>query len=165
MSNIVFRRSASPFARLTALGVAASFALPTLAGCGGSPPPAAEAPRSSQLPPPVGGSAMRPQSQGMSTRNKVILLAGAAALYYMYKKRQNAKGQQVQYYQSKTNGRIYYRDPKTKQAIWVTEAPQISVPSNEAQEYSRYQGYNNQREGQEFGGYRDGGFYQPIPQQ
>jgi hypothetical protein len=163
MSNYVIRRSTSPALRLTALGVAASFALPILSGCGGNPPAPAEAPRSSQLPPPVG--APRARQGGMTTKQKLVLLAGAAALYYMYKRHQNAQGQQVQYYQSKTNGRIYYRDPKTHQAIWVTEAPQIQVPASEAQDYSNYQGYNNQSTGQEFGGYRDGGFYQPIPQQ
>ena len=164
MKNYVLRPATSPVMRLTALGVAATVMLPTLAGCGGSPPPATEAPSGTRLPPPVGGNSMQRQSGGMSTRTKVILLAGAAALYYMYKKRQNAQGQQVQYYQSRTNGRIYYRDPKTHQAIWVTEAPQIQVPADQAQEYSGYQGYNNQRTGREFGGYRDGGFYQPIPQ-
>jgi hypothetical protein len=90
----------------------------------------------------------------MSTKQKMVLLAGAAALYYMYKKKQNAQGQPVQYYQSETNGRIYYRDPKTKQAIYVTP-PQggIQVPANEAQQYSDYQGYDNRRSGQPFGGY------------
>ena len=93
----------------------------------------------------------------MSTRNKVILLVGAAALYYMWKKKQNAQGQQVQYYQSKTNGRIYYRDPTTHQAIYVTPPPGgIQVPADEAQDYSSYEGYNNRPTGEPFGGYSHG---------
>ncbi|HEX8552418.1 MAG TPA: hypothetical protein VF681_12790 [Abditibacteriaceae bacterium] len=161
MKNYVHFRTAAPASRFVAFAVAASFAVPMLAGCGGQQAQAPmDQPRNSQMPRPVGAPNAQ-QGGGMSTRNKVILLAGAAALYYMYKKRQNAQGQSVQYYQSK-NGRIYYRDPKTKQAIWVTQAPQIQVPANEAQEYSGYQGYNNQNTGREFGGYRDGGFYVPA---
>lgn len=151
MPTYVYRRPASPALRLTVLGIAASFALPTLAGCGSSPPPPAEAPRNAPLPPPAGTV----QRQGMSTKKKVVLLIGAAALYYMWKKHQNAQGQTVQYYKSESTGRIYYRDPKTHQAIWVTPEP-IQVPADEAQDYSGYQGYNNQRTGQPFGGYDNG---------
>lgn len=91
----------------------------------------------------------------MSTKKKVVLLAGAAALYYMWKKHKNAQNQPatVQYYQSK-NGRIYYRDPKTHQAHWVTPpSGGIQVPADEAQSYSGYRGYNNSTSGQQFGGY------------
>ena len=88
---------------------------------------------------------------GMSTGKKVMILAGAAALYYMYKKNQEKKaaGQlanQPQYYLSK-NGRVYYRQPNG-QAVWVTPPAQgIQVPYDEAQQYSQFQGYNNQTTG------------------
>lgn len=155
MSTYIHRRPASPLARLTALGVAASFALPTLAGCGSSsPPPPTEAAPNSSLPRATGSTAPR---QGMSTKKKVVLLIGAAALYYMWKRHQNAQGQTVQYYQSKANGRIYYRDPKTHQAIYVTPPAQgIQVPAEEAGDYSNYQGYDNRRTGEAFGGWNNG---------
>jgi len=84
----------------------------------------------------------------MTTRQKVVILAGAALLYYLYKHhKQQQNGQQVQYYLSK-NGRVYYRDPQTHQAHWVTP---VQVPESEAQDYSQYQGYNNQPTGQSYG--------------
>jgi len=122
-----------------------SLILPTLSGCGGGGnttaniPPPADATRG-QAPMQPGANA-RP---GMSSnQKKMVMLAGAAALYYLYKKKQNQAGQTVQYYRSK-NGRIYYRDAKTKQAIWVTPAQiqPIQVPSNEAEYYRSYRGYN-----------------------
>ena len=76
-------------------------------------------------------------------------------MYYAYqkfKKNNEAKlaNQKVQYYLSK-NGRVYYRDPQTHQAIWVTPPPSqvgtVSVPSSEAQPYAQIQGYNNQTTG------------------
>lgn len=84
-------------------------------------------------------------SGGLSTGKKVALLAGAAALYYMYKKNKEKRAQgdqsQPQYYLSK-NGRVYYRDQRG-QAHWVTPPQQgIQVPYDEAQEYSRLEGYN-----------------------
>ncbi|HEX8834536.1 MAG TPA: hypothetical protein VF719_10065 [Abditibacteriaceae bacterium] len=156
-------RSASTIMRPAALVVAASMLVPTLSGCGSqqasAPPPPMDASRNSRMPAPAGS---QQRAGGMTGKQKLVLLAGAAALYYMYKRKQNAAGQQVQYYQSK-NGRIYYRDPKTKQAIWVTP-PQggIQVPANEAQEYSNYQGYENRNDGQEFGRYGSGGFSAPA---
>ena len=85
----------------------------------------------------------------MSTKEKVVILAGAAALYYLYKKHQKAQAGQVQYYLSK-NGRVYYRDPQTHQAHWVTPPPGgIQVPAAEAQQYSQYKGYNNSPTGQD----------------
>jgi hypothetical protein len=77
--------------------------------------------------------------QAMSTRKKVLLLAGAAALYWLYKRHQNARGYgaEGQYYRSR-NGRVYYRDARTHQAIWVTPPPTsrpIEVPADEYQRY------------------------------
>jgi len=77
--------------------------------------------------------------QAMSTRKKVVLLAGAAALYWLYKRHQNSRGvgPNGQYYRSK-NGRIYYRDARTHQAVWVTPPPAsrpIQVPADEYQQY------------------------------
>ena len=91
----------------------------------------------------------------MSTKKKVVLLVGAAAVYYMWKRHRDAKNQPatVQYYRSK-NGRVYYRDADTHQVHWVTP-PQggIEVPAEDAQDYSRYRGYNNNTSGRRFGGY------------
>ena len=96
--------------------------------------------------------------QGMSTKQKLVLVAGAAALYYLYKKRQNAQqqtGAGGRYYRSESTGRVYYRYPDGKYQ-WVSPPTQpIRVPENEARQYQldQYQGYNNARQGQEFGGY------------
>jgi hypothetical protein len=88
---------------------------------------------------------------GLSTKQKVALLAGAAALYYLYRKHQakaQAQGYQIQYYRSR-NGGVYYRDPQNPQKVtWVTPPSQpIQVPYDEGQQYSGYEGYNNQRTG------------------
>jgi hypothetical protein len=135
--------------------VIASLTLPTLlAGCGSSaPPPQA----------PMGQS--RPAANaGMSTRQKATLLAGAAAMYYLYRKYQRdnaaklqqiqaqAPGGKIQYYRSRSKGFIYYRDPRTKQAIIVAPAPNevgtLNVPADQAQQYSNFQGYNNATTGE-----------------
>jgi hypothetical protein len=96
------------------------------------------------------------ERQGLSTKQKVAILAGAAALYYLYNRQKNARGEGKtgQYYLSK-NGRIYYRDPNNpRRVIWVTPPREgIRVPAEEAQRYSRYQGYNNRETGETFGGY------------
>jgi hypothetical protein len=138
-----------------ALSLATAMLAPGLvAGCGGnnqaSAPPLdatrGQAPMQPSMQAQQGQRGQR--GQGMSGKQKVVLLAGAALLYYMYKKRRDANNQALpagaQYYQSK-NGRIYYRDPRTKQAIWVTPPRQLSVPQNELQglNLEGYQGYNN----------------------
>lgn len=148
------------FARPAAVLLSASMLSLMLAGCGGGGGASTAPPMDAggrNLPSAVG--APRAQNQGgMSTKQKMVILAGAAALYYMYKKKQNAQGQPVQYYRSEANGRIYYRDPKNKQAIYVTP-PQggIQVPMQEAQQYSGYAGFNNSPAGQAFGGYGPNG--------
>lgn len=145
----------SPFApqmfwRLGGAAVIASMTLP-LVGCGNNaPPPPAEAPPGQMAP-------QTNANQGMSTGTKLKILAGAAAAYYLYNKyKQSQQGkaaatQNVQYYLSKSTGRVYYRDPKTKQAIWVTPPPnqvqQVQIPADQAQQYARFQGYENQRTG------------------
>lgn len=146
------------FTRPAALLTAGAIMVPTvLAGCGGGNVVAPTSP-----PPGVGSTASRPQ-QGMTTKKKVMLLAGAAALYYIYNKRKNATAQgQVQYYQSKTSGRIYYRDAQTKKPVFVSPPTRpIEVPAAEAQQYQGYAGYNNQATGQNYGGYgyNQGGQY------
>lgn len=128
-----------------------SLAMPTLSGCGGGN-------TSSNIPPPVDGTRSQAPGQttaaprtGMSSsQKKLVVLAGAAALYYLYKKKQNSAGQTVQYYRSK-NGRIYYRKPDTKQAVWVTPAniEPIQVPASEADAYRSYRGYNNNNNGRD----------------
>lgn len=119
-----------------------ALATPTLSGCGGGN-------QTANIPPPVDATRSQASTQpratgGMSSnQKKLVVLAGAAAVYYLYKKRQNAQGQPTQYYRSK-NGRIYYRDAKTKQAIWVTpENTRVQIPADEAEAYRSYRGYNN----------------------
>ena len=136
--------------RPTALLAAASLVVPVfIAGCS-SPtnnqniPPPVDNTQTGQSAPPV---AQQPQHTGMTTKQKVVILAGAALLYYLYKHHQQQNNQQVQYYLSK-NGRVYYRDPQTHQVHWVTP---VQVPASQAQDYSQYQGYNNQPTGQSYG--------------
>ena len=125
-----------------------ALAMPTLSGCGGGD-------QTASIPPPVDATRGQAPTQpgagtrtGMSKAQKtMVVLAGAAAVYYLYKKKQNAQGQPTQYYRSK-NGRIYYRDAKTKQAIWVTpETTRVQIPAEEAEAYSTYRGYNNNPNG------------------
>ena len=146
--------------RPTALLLTASLVAPMMVGCGGNSNQAAAPPldatRGEAPMAPRGNMQNANNNQGMSkTKKTMIALAGAAALYYMYKKSrdQNNKPlpQGVQYYQSK-NGRIYYRDPKTKQAIWVTPPTQqnaFMVPQDELQgmNLQQFQGYNNSNTG------------------
>jgi hypothetical protein len=143
--------------RLTAIGVVLSLVGPLLAGCGrdtsGYDQGPVEATRGSrsEYPAPAG------ERQGMSTGQKVAVLAGAAALYYLYRQHQNKQGagQQGQYYLSK-NGRVYYRD-KNGDPVWVTPPREgIRVPAEEAEQYSRFRGYNGQSSGETFGGYGAG---------
>lgn len=139
--------------RGTALLLVASMGGPLLAGCGGSkqadvPPPVDDTRSATSAPTGVGAE---PQKKGMSTGKKVALLAGAAALFWLYQHHKNAQGETVQYYKSK-NGRIYYRD-KDHRAHYVTPPTQpIEVDESQAQEYSRYKGYNNSTTGEDFGG-------------
>ena len=153
MKSTLVRSAFSPTTmwRIGGVAVVASMAVP-LAGCGNSQPP-----------PPVDAAPgqMAPQAnanQGMSTGTKLKILAGAAAAYYLYNKyKQSQAGkanatQNVQYYLSKSTGRVYYRDPKTKQAIWVTPPPnqiqQVQVPASEAAQYQNFKGYENSQSGQ-----------------
>lgn len=139
--------------RPSGVAVIASLTLPTLlAGCGSPASQQSQAPMQSTR-------QTRPMAKpGMSTSQKVKLLAGAAAVYYLYRKYQRdnaaklqqanaaAPGGKIQYYRSKSKGFIYYRDPSTHQAIIVSPGPdqvqQQSVPEAQAQEYSKFQGYD-----------------------
>lgn len=138
--------------RPTALLLAASLLSPLVAGCSGHqndavPPPVTDATTSA---PPSTSPAAAPKP-GMSTGKKVaIVLAGAALLYYLHKHNVEQNGQHVQYYRSKKNGRIYYRDPSTHQAHYVTPAASYQVDSQEAAQLQQYQGYNNQGTGQDY---------------
>ena len=109
---------------------------PMLAGCS----PASQSNSGSMsAPPPVQRAPVSaPAKQGMSTGKKLAILAGTAALIYLYNKHKNAKGagEQGQYYRSKTNGRVYYRDAKGT-AVYVTPpAAGIPVPEDQAQLYN-----------------------------
>jgi hypothetical protein len=141
------------FLRPASFCASASLMLPLLlAGCGGqqasTPPPPVNDFGGAHAPAPVGQA---PARHGLTGRQKVAILVGAAALYYLYRKHQKeaaASGQNVQYYRSKSTGQIYYRDPKTHQAHFVTPpASGIQVPEADAGEYRDYQGYNNQTTG------------------
>jgi hypothetical protein len=117
--------------RPTALFAMALMAAPLLAGCGGS-----KAPDYNAAPPPA-------PKQGLSTKQKLVGLAGAAALYYVYKtytaQKQNAPANVrdavppgAQLYRSESTGGIYYRDPKTHQAHWLTiPNGRIQVPEDD----------------------------------
>ena len=139
--------------RIGGLAVITSMTVP-LVGCGSStPPPPVDAAPGQMAPAPQANT-----NTGMSTGTKLKILAGAAAAYYIYKKytaSQQGKAnaaQNVQYYVSKSTGRVYYRDPKTKQAIWVTpppsQIPQQRIPESEAAAYQKFKGYDNSNTGQ-----------------
>jgi len=148
----------NPFTRHVALLLVASLITPVVAGCGGHqndnvPPPVSDT--SAQGPGTGPGTTAKP---GMSTGKKVVIaLAGAALLYYLYKHHVPQSGQQVQYYKSKKNGRIYYRDPKTHQAHYVTDTQysNVEVDPADAQQLQQYQGYNHQTTGQDYEGEKD----------
>ncbi len=139
--------------RIGGLAVIASMTVP-LVGCGSNtPPPPVDAAPGQMAPAPQANT-----NTGMSTGTKLKVLAGAAAAYYLYKKYtasqagKQAAAQNVQYYVSKSTGRVYYRDPKTKQAIFVTPPPnqikQVQIPESEAAQYQRFKGYENSQSGQ-----------------
>ncbi|CAN5477588.1 hypothetical protein BH11ARM2_BH11ARM2_24630 [soil metagenome] len=148
--------------RIMALAACATLIAPAMVGCGGPskadtsganlpPLDASQGGRAQTMPAPMGTRSAPPQKSGMSTGTKVMVLAGAAALYYLYKKNKEKRAQgdtsQPQYYLSK-NGRVYYRTANG-QAVWVTPpAGGVQVPYTEAQQYSNFQGYNNQSTGQ-----------------
>ncbi len=150
------RRTLRPTAWLMAM----SLLLPVcLIGCGGKggsganiPPPVDDTTggRTTSMsrqttPPPM------PAKTGMSTGKKVVIaLAGAALLYYLVKHHEKQKGQEVQYFKSEKNGRIYYRDAQ-HQAHFVTPPPGgYEVDPQEQQELSKYQGYNNNTGGEDY---------------
>jgi hypothetical protein len=125
------RASLSSFAAVVTM---MSLLAPTLAGCSPSSSPDASAPPPNMQRAPVSA----PPKQGMSTGKKVAILAGTAALIYLYNKYKNSKGsgETGQYYRSKTNGRIYYRDAKGN-AVYVTPpAGGIEVPADQADIYN-----------------------------
>ena len=69
------------------------------------------------------------------------------------------EGKKIQYYRSKANGRIYYRDPKTHQAVWVTKAKdekqEYELDEAQQKEISQYKGYKGSDSGQEYEGEKD----------
>jgi len=142
-------KSPGSCARRIALGLALCLTVPLVAGCGRSNQEPVSATRGSREEFPPGPAGQKP---GLTGRQKVAVLVGAAALYYLWKTHQNAAGagSQGKYYLSK-NGRVYYRDANGN-PHWVTP-PRIEVPADQAQEYSRFAGYNNRATGETFGGY------------
>ena len=146
--------------RPTAYLLAASLAVPVLlTGCGGKKDESSAPPVDDTRGGTVKPQQPAPQEQhtGMSTKKKVVILAGAALLYYLYKHHEKAKelaaGKEVQYYKSEKNGRVYYRDANHL-AHYVTppgKGLEVSVDDNEAQDYTKYKGYNNQPTGDDYG--------------
>ncbi len=144
--------------RPTAWLLAMSLLLPVcLIGCGGKggdsasvPPPVDDTARGTKAPMSTQATPA-PAKTGMSTGKKVVIaLAGAALLYYLYKHHEKQQGQEVQYYKSEKNGRIYYRDAQ-HQAHYVTPPPGgYEVDPQEQQELSKYQGYNNSTGGEDY---------------
>lgn len=130
--------------RVVATLAATLMCLPLLAGCGGGNKnePVSETPAPSAKP-------------GLSGKQKLIALAGAAALYYVFKTytadKQNAPQNVkqavpdgVQLYRSEATGGIYYRDPKTHKAHWLTiPNGKIEVPEND---YNNIMGQRDQWE-------------------
>lgn len=137
--------------RPTALLLAASLMAPAIAGCGGH--------QEETNPPPITSS--NPPKPGMSTGKKVVIaLAGAALLYWLWKHHQQQNGQAVQYFRSKSSGRIYWRDPKNPKIVhYVTPDPKgYEVTPDEQQQIKKYQGYNNQATGDDYDpGVKDSG--------
>ncbi len=139
------------YLRPTALLFALSMVAPILIGCGGPsvPPPVVDAPGTTPM--------QNMKKPGMSTGKKVVIaLAGAALLYYLVKHHKQQAGQDVQYYKSKSTGGIYYRDPKTHQAHWVTkgktESQDVEVDDKDATDMAKLQGYNKSATGDDYAG-------------
>lgn len=107
--------------------------------------------RSNRLVPPRNLMPRKRRSK-MKSANELVSLSGSAALYYMYRTGVTRSGRHLQVYKS-ANGRIYYRDPKTHQAVWL-KPPRRSllVKAEAAQVAAGYRGYNNSRSGRSFGG-------------
>ena len=140
------------YLRPTALLFALSMAAPILFGCGGPPAPPAPV-----VDPPGMSPGQVMKKPGMSTGKKVVIaLAGAALLYYLVKHHKQQAGQDVQYFKSKKTGGIYYRDPKTHQAHWVTkgatEAQEVEVDESEQGDMGKLQGYNKSATGNDYAG-------------
>jgi hypothetical protein len=71
----------------------------------------------------------------------------------MFEKKRDGRGHHIEIYQSR-NGRIYYRDVKTHQVIWLSPpSAGITVLPREAERVRAYQGFNGRRDGLRFGGY------------
>lgn len=131
--------------RRAATLAAALMCMPLLAGCGGG--------RNNE--PVANNPPAAPQEPHLSGKQKLVALAGAAALYYVYKtytaQKQDAP-QNVrdavppgaQLYRSESTGGIYYRDPKTHEAHWLTiPNGKIQVPESD---YNRIMSERNQWE-------------------
>jgi len=145
--------------RRIAWGLALSLVSPILAGCGRGNDSFQREPVDATRGSRTEYPAQETRRPGLSRGQKVAILAGAAALYYLYNKHKNKKdqgrGAEGQYYLSK-NGRVYYRD-RDGNPVWVTPPSEgIQVPAGEAEQYSRYRGYNGRETGEVFGGYGAG---------
>ena len=99
------------------------------------------------------------KSVGSVTTNKAdatVTLYDAAAMAYMLRRGRDDQGRKQTVYLSKSANRIYYRDPQTHQAIFLsspngTTARGITIPFEQAQEFQDFQGYNGQSFGRTFG--------------
>ena len=85
-----------------------------------------------------------------------VTLYGASAVAYMVRRKRDARGRALSQpiYTSNSTGRVYYRNAKSKQAIFL-DAPRggITIPANQSAGLGEFKGYNGQNSGRNFGGY------------
>lgn len=78
-------------------------------------------------------------------QKKMTVLAGPAEIYYMYRKNRDLD-RYPRYFLTKA-GQLFYRD-RDERAVWVNPPRQgIQVPAEEALPYERFEGYDNQPDG------------------
>ncbi len=96
-------------------------------------------------------SKRRSVTGGIATVTTVTLY-NSAAVAYMLRRGRDDKGRPQTVYLSKSTGRIYYRDPQTKQAIFLrAPAKGITIPIEQSDEFAEFQGYNGRSDGRRFG--------------
>ena len=85
--------------------------------------------------------------------NATITLYDAAAMAYTIKQWKKNPQHTQQLYLSKSANRVYYRDDKTHQAIWVdSPAKGITLSAVQAAPFRNYKGYNGQKTGRVLSG-------------
>ena len=108
---------------------------------------------SAQFAPPIN---FKKGAKNVASARGMVTLYGASAVAYMVRRKRDARGQALSQpiYISKSVGRAYYRNPETKQAIWLDAPAQgITIPANQGAGLREFKGYNGQNSGRNFGGY------------